>query len=503
MIPVPIVVGINQQFFPNQKGLFVRARVLSFDAPNVVLQGLTAVPLLNGLADFHRLRIMVPNFTQAIRVALQFTVAVITSKGLRELPATTVASRPFIVSPDAQMQQYDPLLYAAKAGDAVAVVEALRQPTTAPYMRCTALHVAAAAGQGPIVRLLLATHTPTNARDADDDTALHAAALSGNISACAHLLDAGADPNAENNVGFTPLHYAAVVQDVAMFELLAFHGSPIKANSCGATPGELFPEGMTAVNAVLARKEQELITSIRDGSLFGVLVAAAAAAPTESPVSSVEAHEVPGSPGSVQAASSGSDAEFDMDEDSANEEEPESMRQLNDERKRLAASSAVLLKIVSGIEPPLFKDSPLRLRFQVVPNSAVEGSQRTLKRLMGRLGGRTRVTLHLEDAHGQPVREVAKGRRSGARIINQDEFDVALSPDGSFELVNVRIREVSRNHSGGSFRMIATLSNAQEVAPAVSRSFHVLSERIRAPSYRNQISRQRERRLRRAQATPL
>ena len=393
------------------------------------------------------------------------------------------------------MQQFDPLYYASKIGDAVAVVEALRKPETVQFMRCTALHVAAAAGQGPIVRLLLATHTPTNARDADDDTALHAAALSGSISACAHLLDAGADPNAENNVGYTPLHYAAVAQHVAMFELLAFHGSSIKARSCGATPAELFPEGIAAVNSVLASKEQELIASIRDGSLFG------AVASSPSPI---EAHEVPASPTSAQAQSSGSDAEFEVaDDESANEEEPEAVRQLNDERKRQAASAPVLLKIVSGIEPPLFKDSPLRLRFQVVANTSVEHGTRSFKRLLARLGGRTRVTLHLEDAHGQPVREVAKGRRSGARIINQDEFDVALGPDASFELVNVRIREVSRNHAGGSFRMIATLSGAQEVAPAVSRSFHVLSERIRAPSYRNQISRQRERRLRRAQATPL
>ena len=77
-----------------------------------------------------------------------------------------------------------------------------------------------------------------------------------------------------------------------------------------------------------------------------------------------------------------------------------------------------------------------------------------------------------------------------------------ISADGVFELSNVRIREVSRNHAGGAFRLIiSVLGFGDGVVPAVTRPFHVLSERIRAPSYRNQISRQRERRMRRANNT--
>jgi hypothetical protein len=136
----------------------------------------------------------------------------------------------------------------------------------------------------------------------------------------------------------------------------------------------------------------------------------------------------------------------------------------------------------------------------LAPNARVGGTARDVLRLVSRCDGRARVALTLEDAHGGAVSEVAKGRRSGARIINQDEIEVAVSTDGALELGNVRIREVSRNHAGGAFRLVMSLTGlgGESVAPAVTRPFHVLSERIRAPSYRNQISRQRERRMRRA-----
>jgi len=96
MIPVPVVVGVNQQFLT--PGLFVRARLFSFDTRNVSLQGLTLVPVHDGLADFHRLRIAVPPFTQPIRVALQFTVVMVVQGALRELSATAITSHPFLVS---------------------------------------------------------------------------------------------------------------------------------------------------------------------------------------------------------------------------------------------------------------------------------------------------------------------------------------------------------------------------------------------------------------------
>lgn len=319
-----------------------------------------------------------------------------------------------------------------------------------------------------------------------------------------------------NNSGVSPLHYAACAQHPDIFQVLVFRGANLFARigntAEGATAAELFPPGLLRIQDVIARKEQDIRSAIRTGQFFlsprsppaPAARTADSRLPNQSQVSPQKSGVVPASPSvGTSALDSDSDSVLDDDEmddgwaDSAATEAP--AESASAQAAELLLSAPVALRMVGGIEPPVFKDSPLRIRLQLVPNAQAGGSARDVQRCVARSDGRMRIVLTVEDAHGGAVGEVAKGRRSGARIVNQHEFEAQVAADGTAELANVRIREVSRNHAGGAFRLVIAVDGSETIAPAVTRPFHVLSERIRAPSYRNQISRQRERRMRRAQ----
>jgi len=387
----------------------------------------------------------------------------------------------------------------------------------------------------------------------DGDTALHAAALSGSAATVSHLLDAGADPNAvyvmtlvavvavvfngrasvshvddsvdDRNASMcTPLHHAAFAQAADVFQLLVFRGAvvsrPVGAGEASAAM--LCPEGMELVQQSIALKEHELRNAIRSGALFASLSPARSSSSSIRPLASgprsasapssmTRSGATRGQVDNVLSDSSDEERTVDIGDNSDDEtgewggdaeNDSEDAPRTDSASARAAALSStasVMLRVVGGFEPPVFKDSPLRIRLVLTPNTQTNGTVRDVQRLLARWDGRLQISMSLEDAHGGAVNEVAKGRRSGARILNQDEVEVQVGADGALELSNVRIREVSRNHAGGAFRLVFSISGsaADMVVPAVTRPFHVLSERIRAPSYRNQISRQRERRMRR------
>eukprot|EP00698_Gefionella_okellyi_P024197 TRINITY_DN846_c0_g2_i1.p1 TRINITY_DN846_c0_g2~~TRINITY_DN846_c0_g2_i1.p1 ORF type:complete len:532 (-),score=114.59 TRINITY_DN846_c0_g2_i1:314-1696(-) len=160
------------------------------------------------------------------------------------------------------------------------------------------------------------------------------------------------------------------------------------------------------------------------------------------------------------------------------------------------SKTAWQLQYTGDIGDHVFKDSPLSLHVRAMPIVPTPSTQSL------RFPSRVRFTVSLEDAHNQAVDKIVKGRRAGARILAQEEYDVPLSVENEAELPNVRIREVSRNHSGGAFRLCVHMTDFPFVGAARSRLFHVRSERIRAPSYNQQVTRQRERRQQRNKSGP-
>jgi 26S proteasome non-ATPase regulatory subunit 10 len=71
-----------------------------------------------------------------------------------------------------------------------------------------ALHRAAAAGNVPIVKLLLENKSPVNATDLDGMTALHHAISEGNGDVAVELLKAGAETDKEDADGRLAMDYA-------------------------------------------------------------------------------------------------------------------------------------------------------------------------------------------------------------------------------------------------------------------------------------------------------
>jgi ankyrin repeat protein len=88
-------------------------------------------------------------------------------------------------------------------------------------MEVTPLHSAAAAHATEIVRMLLESDAPVNAKQHGGWTALHAAADNGDLEMIKVLLQHGADPLARNDDGKTPAQIAQLKGRVQALELLS------------------------------------------------------------------------------------------------------------------------------------------------------------------------------------------------------------------------------------------------------------------------------------------
>jgi len=106
----------------------------------------------------------------------------------------------------------------------------------------TPLHFAAADGDGPEVRRLLALRIDPAARDDDGWTPLHFGAQSNAADVALILLDAGAPGDAQDVHGNTPL-FKAVFNcrgDGALIQLLRARGAdPCVKNNYGVSPVKL------------------------------------------------------------------------------------------------------------------------------------------------------------------------------------------------------------------------------------------------------------------------
>jgi hypothetical protein len=111
----------------------------------------------------------------------------------------------------------------------------------------TALHIAAAAYQTEMVRMLLSAGADVHAKNRLGDEALHAAAVgqpgSGMWNPKAQaatiicLIEAGANPNTMNKTGVSPLHRAIRSRcATAVQTLLEYGADPELRNKSGSTP---------------------------------------------------------------------------------------------------------------------------------------------------------------------------------------------------------------------------------------------------------------------------
>jgi len=132
---------------------------------------------------------------------------------------------------------------------------ATRQSPNTYYFDCTGviyaghtlLHMAAAAHQPEIVRLLISSGADIHAKNRRGIEPLHAAAV-GNpnapdwnpdaqVATIVALLNAGAEPNARNNDGATPLHRAVRTRCAPAVEALINGGADVHIrNKGGSTP---------------------------------------------------------------------------------------------------------------------------------------------------------------------------------------------------------------------------------------------------------------------------
>jgi uncharacterized protein len=120
----------------------------------------------------------------------------------------------------------------------------------------TPLHVAAHAGQGPLVEFLL-THGAAADAPAKNDlrsTPLLRAVMAGHTEIVVLLLAHGANVNIANSAGATPLHKAAIHGDRHLVRLLLDHGGRTDARNSG---------GQTPLNHAQHHGDAEIIAMLR------------------------------------------------------------------------------------------------------------------------------------------------------------------------------------------------------------------------------------------------
>jgi hypothetical protein len=111
----------------------------------------------------------------------------------------------------------------------------------------TALHIAAACYETPLVRNLIKLHADVHARNRLGQQPLHAAAVgapgsgswnpSEQAATIVALIEAGADPNAIDKFGVAPLHRAVRTRCATAVRILLERGAdPAKRNRSGSTP---------------------------------------------------------------------------------------------------------------------------------------------------------------------------------------------------------------------------------------------------------------------------
>jgi ankyrin repeat protein len=96
------------------------------------------------------------------------------------------------------------------------------------------------------VTLLLKRGADVNAGAGSTKTALHIAANWGHVAIAALLLEAGADPNALDGIGWTPLHWAALEGGPEAAELLIRNGACLNART--AVAWSIIPAGSTPLD---------------------------------------------------------------------------------------------------------------------------------------------------------------------------------------------------------------------------------------------------------------
>ncbi|KAK6530877.1 hypothetical protein TWF281_007712 [Arthrobotrys megalospora] len=89
----------------------------------------------------------------------------------------------------------------------------------------TALHIAAAAGEGVVVPMLISCNIHLDWIDSSGETAIRVAAARGSLATVSALIDAGAKRNRKNNQGQTALHLAAENGHTAIVEILLRNGA--------------------------------------------------------------------------------------------------------------------------------------------------------------------------------------------------------------------------------------------------------------------------------------
>jgi len=84
----------------------------------------------------------------------------------------------------------------------------------------TPLHIAASAGQYPVVIELLGARADVNAKNDKGITPLHYAASKGHVDIVRTLIERGAEINAKDRANQLPLHRAATTGSVGVIKLL-------------------------------------------------------------------------------------------------------------------------------------------------------------------------------------------------------------------------------------------------------------------------------------------
>jgi ankyrin repeat protein len=139
------------------------------------------------------------------------------------------------------------------------------------YAGDTPLHLAAAAFQTPVAKLLVRRGANCRARNRRGAEPLHYAADANRWQPAAqrsvieYLIEAGADPNAFDKSGVSPLHRAVRTRASAAVQALLSGGARVDLrNARGSTPLHLAVQntGRGGSGSVRARREQKKIIAI-------------------------------------------------------------------------------------------------------------------------------------------------------------------------------------------------------------------------------------------------